>query len=181
MPGSRPPSKDHVVDENVQTPSVRAKSKPIVGSGTSPFEFPKFPTPNFELPKFEIPAEFREFAEKSASQAKETCEKMKNAHEEMSDRFKEAYARATKGAADYGVGLIEAAHANTNATFDYAIKLFSAKSLSDAIELSTAHLRQQFETLTEQSKSLSALAQKVANETAEPIKEGLTKAFKQAA
>jgi phasin len=169
------------VDENVQTPSVRAKSKPIVGSGTSTFEFPKFPTPNFELPKFEIPAEFREFADRSAAQAKEACEKMKNATEEMSDRFKEAYMRATKGAADYSVGLIEAAHANGNATFDYAIKLLGAKSLSEVVELSTAHLREQFDALTEQSKGLTALAQKVANETAEPIKEGVTKAFKHAA
>jgi phasin len=169
------------VDENVQTPSARAKSKPIAGSGTSPFDFTKFMAPNFDLPKFEIPAEFREFAEKTASQAKETCEKMKTANEEMSDRFKEAYTRATKGAADYGLGLIEAARANVDATFDYAIKLFAAKSPSELIELSTAHLRKQFEAMTEQSKELTALAQKVANETAEPIKEGVTKAFKQAA
>ena len=45
------------------------------------------------------------------------------------------------------------------------------------VELSTAHARKQFEALTAQSKELSALAQKVATETAEPIKTGMNKAF----
>jgi phasin len=169
------------VNENVQTSSTRAKSKPIVGSGASPFDFPKFTVPNFALPKFEIPAEFREFAEKSASQAKETCERMKNVTDEMTDRFKDAYTTAMKGAADYSVQLFEAAHTNTTAAFDCAIQLLAAKSPSEVVELSTAHLRKQFDALTEQSKELTALAQKVANETAEPIKEGVAKAFKQAA
>jgi len=169
------------MNENEQTPSSRAKSKPVASSGTSPFDFPKFTVSNFELPKFEIPAEFREFAEKNALQAKETCERMKNVTEEMTDPFKDAYTTATKGAADYGVQLIEAARTNTNAAFDCAIKLLAAKSPSEVVELSTTHLRKQFEALTEQSKELTALAQKVANETAEPIKAGVTKAFQQAA
>jgi hypothetical protein len=46
------------------------------------------------------------------------------------------------------------------------------------VELSTAHMRKQFETLTAQSKELAAMAQKVATETAEPVKESVTKAFK---
>jgi hypothetical protein len=42
-------------------------------------------------------------------------------------------------------------------------------------------LRKQLETLSEQSKELAALAQKIATETAEPIREGVNKAFRQAA
>ena len=169
------------MDEVLQTPSPRAKSKPIGGSGTPLFEFPKFVMPNFELSKFEIPSEFHGLAEKSASQAKETCEKMKNATEEMTDRFKDAYTAATKGAADYGARLIDAARTNTNTAFDYAINLLAAKSLPEVVELSTTHLRNQFDALTKQSKELTAIAQKVANETAEPMKDGITKAFRKAA
>ena len=55
------------------------------------------------------------------------------------------------------------------------------KSPSELVELSTAHARKQFETLTAQSKELAALAQKVATETAEPIKTGVTKAMKKVA
>jgi hypothetical protein len=49
------------------------------------------------------------------------------------------------------------------------------------IELSSAHARKQFEALTEQSKELSALAQKVATETVEPIKSGMNRAFSKVA
>jgi hypothetical protein len=57
----------------------------------------------------------------------------------------------------------------------------TVKSLSEAVELSTAHARKQFDALTAQSKELTALAQKVANETTEPIKVGMTTAFKKVA
>ena len=49
------------------------------------------------------------------------------------------------------------------------------------IELSTARMRKQFEIASAQNKDLRALAQQVATETAEPIKTGMSKAFKKAA
>ena len=160
-----------MVDE-AASPSARAKSKSI---GESPFTFPKF------LGKFAFPSEFRDLAEKSTLQAKENYDKLKNATEELSGGFKDAYETATKGTCDYGVRLIEARRTNLNAAFDYATELLSAKSPSEAIEPSTAQLRKQFETLSEQSKELATLAQKIATETAEPIREGVNKAFRQAA
>ena len=58
------------------TPS---KTKPKPTELGAPFEAPKYELPKFELPKMEIPAAFREVAEKSVSQAKETYERMKSA------------------------------------------------------------------------------------------------------
>jgi phasin len=142
------------------------------------FEMPKFELPNFELPKMEIPAAFREMAEKSVSQAKETYEKMKSAAEEATDMLEDTYATASKGASDYGLKMIEAARENTNAAFDFASQLMTVKSLSEMVELSTAHSRKQFETLTAQSKELAAIAQKVATDACEPVKESFGKAFK---
>jgi hypothetical protein len=55
--------------------------------------------------------------------------------------------------------------------------MMAVTSFSQVVELSTAHARKQFETATAQGKELVALAQKVATETAEPIKESVTKAF----
>ena len=55
------------------------------------------------------------------------------------------------------------------------------KSISEVVELSTTHARKQFETVSGQTKELAALAQKVATETAEPIKESVTKTFKKVA
>jgi len=159
------------------TPPKVKTSKPAVG----PFEMPKFEMPKFDIPKVEMPAAFREFAERGVAQCKDTYEKMKAAAEEATDVLETTYSTATKGASDYGLKMIEAARANTNAAFDFAGELITAKTLSELIELSSAHARKQFETLTQQSKELGALAQKVATETAEPIKSGLNKAFSKVA
>ncbi len=159
------------------TPPKAKTSKPA----TNPFEMPKFEMPKFEIPNVEMPAAFREFAERGVAQAKDTYEKMKAAAEEATDVLETTYSTATKGASDYGLKMIEAARINTNAAFDFAGELITAKTLSEVVELSSAHVRKQFEALTKQSKELNALAQKVATETAEPIKNGVNKAFSKVA
>ena len=167
---------------DVTTTTNKPKPKSAAPSFETPkFEIPRFDLPKFEVPKMEVPAAFRELAEKSVTQAKDSWEKMKAATEEATDLIEDSYATASKGAADYGLKMIEAARANTNATFDYATELMTVKSLSEAVELSTAHLRKQYEAMTGQAKELTALAQKVATETAEPIKQSITSAFKKAA
>jgi phasin len=148
-------------------------TKPVTG----PFEMPKFEMPKFDMPKVEMPAAFREFAERGVAQAKDTYEKMKAAAEEATDVLETTYSTATKGASDYGLKVIEVARANTNAAFDFAGEIMAAKTLSEVVELTSTHARKQFETLSQQSKELSTLAQKVATETAEPIKSGMNKAF----
>jgi phasin len=161
-----------MADAATVTPPKAKTSKP-----SSVFEMPKFEMPKFEMPKVEMPAAFREFAERGVAQCKDTYEKMKAAAEEATDVMETTYSTASKGASDYGLKMIEAARVNANAAFDFAGELITAKTLSEVIELSSAHARKQFETLTEQGKELGALAQKVATETAEPIKSGMNKAF----
>ena len=161
--------------------AIETTSKSRSKAAAAAFEMPKFELPNFELPKMEIPAAFREIAEKSVSQAKETYEKMKSAAEEATDVLEDTYATASKGASDYGLKVIEAARENTNAAFDFATQLMTVKSLSEVVELSTTHQRKQFEALTAQAKELVAIAQKVATETAEPVKESFGKVFKKVA
>ena len=136
--------------ETTQTTKPRPKHE--TASPATAFEVPKFEFPTFELPKMEIPAAFREIAEKSVSQAKETYERMKSAAEEATDVLEDTYATASKGAADYGLKLIETARDNTNANFDFISELMTVKSLSEMVELSTAHARKQFEAATAQSQ-----------------------------
>jgi phasin len=162
------------------TTAMKPKSKPA-SMDAPKFEIPRFDMPKFDMPAMEVPAAFREFAEKGVTQAKDNWEKMKAATEEATDLIETSYACASKGYADYGLKMIEVARTNTNAAFDFATELMTVKSLSEAVELSTAHARKQFDALSAQSKELTALAQKVANETAEPIKVGMTTAFKKVA
>lgn len=56
--------------------------------------------------------------------------------------------------------------------------MLAAKNAAEAVELSSSHLRTQFETLSEQAKELAALAQKVAAESSEPIKAGVEKTLR---
>ena len=160
---------------NEATTATRAR-KP-----NTAYEAPKLEMPSFDIPKMEVPAAFREFAEKSVNQAKDNWEKMKAATEEATSVLEDTYSTGAKGAADYGLALIDIARTNANAAFDFASEAVTAKSLSEIVEVSTAHARRQFETFTTQTKELTALAQKVATETAEPIKSGLNTAFKKVA
>ena len=131
--------------------------------------------PNFEMPKMEIPAEFREFAENSASQVRETFERMKSATEAATDVIEETFATSTKGASDYGLEVIDATRINTSA-FDFYAKLMTMESLSDVFELATAHARKQFEAVTAQSKELAALIQKFTTETSKMEREATWRA-----
>lgn len=145
------------------------------------FALPKIEFPNFEIPNVEVPAAFRDIAEKSIASAKTSYERMKTAAEEATDLLEDTYSTATRGASEYSLKLIENARANTNAAFDYATELLNVKSLSELVELSTAHARKQFEAFSTQTRELTSIAQKVATNTAEPIKDSVSKVFNKAA
>ncbi len=167
---------------NEVTTASRPKAKNSESfAGAMKYEFPRFEIPKFEMPNVEVPAAFREIAEKGISQAKDQWEKMRSATEEATDLLENSYASASKGAAEYGLKTIDIARANANALFDFASELFTVKSLSEAIELSTAHARKQFDAAAAQTKELTALAQKVATDTMTPIKDGVTNALKKVA
>ena len=167
------------------TPTSKAKPKPVAVSAPASdmpkFEMPKFEMPKFEMPKFEVPTAFREFAEKGIAQAKENYDKVKSAAEQATDVLEDTYTTASKGCASYGVKLIETTRANNDAAFDLMTELMSAKSYSEMVELSSAYMRKQFDAMIAQAKDLSEHAQKVATETAEPIKESLSSTVSKAA
>jgi phasin len=134
----------------------------------------------YEMPKMEVPAEFREMTAKGVAHARDTYAKAKAASEEAADLLESTYATVAKGATDYNLKLIEIARINTRATFDYALELLDVKSPSEFIELSTVHMRKQFDLFTAQNKELCALAQEVTTEAAAPIETGVSKAFNKA-
>ena len=120
------------------------------------------------IPKKDAPEAFREMAEKGTTQAKETYDKIDAATTEAANLINNSYLKAVKGMQEYNNRIIEFAHANTNAAFDFVQKLSGVKSPSEFLELWTEHARKQVETLTEQTKELAALAQKEMRTTDEP-------------
>jgi len=115
----------------------------------------------------------RKLVDKSAAIVSETLAKGKAAVEQ-------SYSATVENVRDFNVKMIDMAQANTAAVFELARQLATAKQPSDIIELWTAHAKKQFETLSEQTKELSALGQKIAGESAAPIARGVNQAFKKA-
>src|SRR5258706_8477836 len=89
-----------------------------------------FDMPLFDLPKMAIPGVFRGIAEQSVVRVRENCEKMKAASGEMADVLRETYSTNAKGAADYGVKVIEISSVNTTSAFEFFNNLMGTKSLS---------------------------------------------------
>ena len=130
---------------------------------------------------FEVPEQMRAFAEKGVSQARDNYAKFKDVAESHNSAIQAVFASANKGAIEYSAKLREMMTANTAATLDFAQELITAKTPSEAMALWTAHAKKQFEAFTASTKELAELSQKVAAETAEPIKANASKLFKPAA
>jgi len=131
-------------------------------------------------PFFAMSTLFGGIAEQNVVRARENYEKMKAASDEMVDIFREAYSTHAKGAADYGTKIIEISGANANSAFDFLTNLVATKSLSEVVNLSAAQSRKYVEATSTQNRELLELAQKVASETAEPIKTSFTRVLQKA-
>jgi phasin len=133
------------------------------------------------IPKKDALQAFRETTEKGSTQVNETYEKMNAATTEAVAVIKCNYSTAVKGLQDYNNKIIEFAHANTNAAFDFIQKMSGVKSPTAFIELWTEQARKQVETLTEQTRELAALTKKTALASAESLKTGVTDSLNRAA
>ena len=122
----------------------------------------------------------RKFADKSAAVASETLAKGKAAVEQSARAVEQSYSATVENVRDFNIKMIDMAQANAESVFELARQLATAKQPTDIVELWTAHAKMQFETLSEQTKELSALGQKIAGESAAPLARGVNQAFKKA-
>ena len=111
----------------------------------------------------------KRFADKSARMTRESLEKGVAAAEETARSIEQGYSAAAESIRDFNLRLIEMTYANAMAALDFARQISTAKGPSEAVELWSSQARKQFETLTDQSKELTALGQKIATSSAEPI------------
>jgi len=135
----------------------------------------------FDMPFFNIQAIFGDLAEQGAARAKANIEQMKAASEEITGALREACSTNATRAADYGAKVIEISNINTSSTLEFLSQLADARSFADLVNLSTVHGRKTFEAASAQNRELWDLAQKVATETAEPIKNSFNRVLRKAA
>ena len=165
-----------------ETTATKAKTAKHTASpiDVPDYGLPKFEMPKFGLPNMEMPEALREMTEKGVERTRDACERAKVASEEAADLLEDTYETAVKRATDYNHKLIDIARANTRSAFDYVNDLLGVKSPPEFIELSTAQMRKQFETMSTQNKELWALVQEMAAEAAEKIKTAVSKTVNKA-
>src|SRR6266566_1007492 len=127
---------------------------------------------------FQFPNAFRELAEKSVTQARETYAKLKTAAEDATDLVESTVEAAREGAFALSVKALDAAKTNSDASFALARELFGARTLSEVIELQSTYARRLFESTTAQFKEL---AEKVVTDTTKPVAEKVEKSLRSVA
>ena len=134
-----------------------------------------FGMPLLGFPKIALPGMFGEFSEQGVARAREGCEKIKTASEEMTEALREAYSSNARSTTDYGLKVLEISNANTASAFDFFIGLLGSRSVSDVVSLSASQVRKTFDAVSGQNKELLALGQKLATEASEPIRDHFAK------
>ncbi len=124
---------------------------------------------------FEIPTVFRDMAEKTVSRAKQNYDAYKNFAEEATEAMEDAMTTANKNTADIQRQALTSAKEQMNAGFDFAEKMLSAKTVSEAVELQTSFMRQQFEVAQARMKEFQELSTRLQQETTKPFTNNFTK------
>ena len=135
----------------------------------------------FDVPFFNMQTIFGNLAEQGTTRAQANFAQIKATSEEMTAALCDACTTNASRAADYRTKVLEISHANTTSTLEFFSQLVDARSLADLVDISTAHSRKILETASAQNRELWDLAQSVATETAEPIKQSLNRVLRSAA
>jgi phasin family protein len=114
----------------------------------------------------------RNLGRQGAAFAEAMSETSRAPPEETTRALEKTFSIVATGAADFHHQWMEIVRYNTNSTLDFVQQLFSVKSPAEFLELSSAHLRTQFETFAEQSRHLSGMAQKITIHAVEPFRRG---------
>ncbi|MDB5508697.1 MAG: phasin [Hyphomicrobiales bacterium] len=185
----RPQATKPAASKKAQPKAVAPKAeapKPLVAKApaakAAPDLLDKIQIPSFsEAPEAlagaadDIKEQVRLVAEQNAEQTRQLYERLKEATEQAKGSFETSYSAASRGLGEFQLKAMEALKANAEANLEFVRAMWGIRSLSEAVALQGQHARVQFETLSAQAKDLSSLAQRVAAETVEPIKTGLTK------
>jgi phasin len=126
----------------------------------------------------EMQEKMRAMIEKGIAETRGAYTKAKSAADETNSALEASFATAKTGAVEINSKVFEALRASADANFDFVKSILGVKSIADYVTLHSEFARKQIETLTGQTKEIAALAQKVATETAEPIKTRVAKTLK---
>ena len=107
----------------------------------------------------QVPDTMRELAERSVAQTREVYEHSKNTLQSVLESWKKSFGTAGQGVTALHQKIIDMAQRNIDTSFDLAMNLCRAKSLTEVMELQTAYWQKQFgelKSLTDEVRRRSA-------------------------
>ena len=158
--------------------AVKKSSAPTPATETSADAPATIAVEAVSAPLAEVQETVRNVVEKSVVDTRDAYAKAKAAAEEATGALESSCATAAKGVLELNAKALEALRVNAEANFDFLKSVIGVKSVSEFVALQSEHVRKQAEAISAQAKEMSALGQKIATETAEPIKTQVVKTFK---
>ncbi|MCP3470592.1 phasin family protein [Bradyrhizobium sp. CCGUVB1N3] len=134
----------------------------------------------FGLPNVSWQPLFEQLAEQRAARTQEGCEKIKAVSQEATEALRETYSNSARTATDYGLKVIEISNANASSAIDFLARVASSKSMTDVFTTSAAEARRAFDAAAAQNRQLWELAQRLATQSGEPIRQHVAKVFQKA-
>jgi len=133
------------------------------------------PTPNFSEQAGEAPEAVRAYAEKSIVQLRDSYAQARQAMEDATTAMETSLDQASKGAAEFNSKVIEMAQRNVNAGFEFARKLASARTQTEAMELQAGLMREQLDSLKAQAEEIQQLGARIATDASQPIQQQVSR------
>jgi hypothetical protein len=112
-------------------------------------------------------------ADQVAGVARDTIRKSEAVTQQSVKAAQESFATASEGFRDLNVKMIEIAHENTEAFFDFARKVATTKEPAALMQLFSEHTKKQMEMFSKQSHDLTALGKQLSGKAMAPASQGL--------
>jgi phasin len=133
------------------------------------------PTPNFGVEAGETPEAIRAYAEKTIAQLRDSYAQTRQAMEDATAAMEASLDQASKGSSELNAKVMEMAQRNMSAGFEFARKLASARTQTEAMELQAGFMREQFEAMKTQSEEIQQLSARIATDASQPLQQQVTR------
>ncbi|RIA55441.1 phasin family protein [Dichotomicrobium thermohalophilum] len=133
------------------------------------------PTPNFSAEVGETPEAIRAYAEKTLAQLRESYTQARQAMEDATAAMEASLDQATKGSTELNNKVMELTQRNLNAGFEFARKLASVRTQTEAMELQAGFMREQMNAIKTQAEEIQQLSARIATDASQPFQQQVTR------
>lgn len=129
------------------------------------------PAQTFGEQASEAPEAVRAYAEKTLAQLRESYTQARQSLEEATRALESSLTQASQGASEFNVKVMDMAQRNVNTGFEFARRLAGARTQAEMLELHSAFMRQQLDTIKAQAEEIQQLSARVATDASQPIQQ----------